>query len=232
MRNLYIVAISMLCVPLAAQGLNTDRPDQTESAWTVPHNALQIETGAALSSTGNNLTLNVLQNVWRYAPVPHLEARLVSGLHFSPNETKVPQSGFDDLEVGLKYQFVRGKTPMALLTHIILPTSDDDSRVGAFWKVLWAHDLGPYLNVGCNVGLEVLKGRSPQYNYSLSVSMNLTEKLGYYLEPFGTLGDIHAWDTGLTCLVSPNVQLDFSLGFSLMSSYNYFAFGCSWRIPH
>lgn len=232
MRILTGVAMVLFCLQLSAQELITDRPDQTESAWTVPLKALQIESGVSLHRADNKLTFQVLQNVWRYSPVSRLEVRLTSGLTIKAHEARITQTSFDNLEAGLKFQFTEGKVPLALLSHLILPTGTLDAQSGLFCKLLWSHHLGPYLNVGYNVGMEYARDQPLKYNYSLSLSTSLTSHLGYYLEPFGTFGELHAWDTGLTYLVTPNVQLDFSMGFSFSAAYNYYAFGCSWRIPH
>ncbi|MEZ4898579.1 MAG: transporter [Saprospiraceae bacterium] len=235
MRLLVSLFISAWWLPCSGQELSTDRPDQTESAWVVPLHCLQIESGIALNRSDHDLTWNILQNLWRYAPAERLEFRLVTGLSLASPENPGHRLGFDDLEVGLKYQFVQSRVPLAMLIHILLPTGNapfSSGQWGTSWKLAWSHALGDWVEVGYNTGVDLFPGLNPQYTYSLSIATALTPRTGFYLEPFGIWGRSPSWDTGLTFLVSPTVQLDFSLGFGFQQTANYYAMGCSWRLPH
>ena len=62
----------------------------------------------------------------------------------------------------------------------------------------------------------------------------MTEKLGFFMEPFGEIVDIKKFilnfDSGFTYLVKDNLQLDCSYGTGINSKMNFFSFGISWLI--
>jgi hypothetical protein len=75
----------------------------------------------------------------------------------------------------------------------------------------------------------------PAFNYTLNLSFPLGEKLGSFIENYGTVfyGDFdNKWDTGLSYLINDNFLLDMSVGYGKNDGVSsWFAdAGVSWRI--
>ena len=69
--------------------------------------------------------------------------------------------------------------------------------------------------------------------YTLSFGVRVSEKVGFYIEPYGEWTDFKAYlsnfDAGFTYLVKDNLQLDFSFGTGINYTMNYIAAGVSWN---
>ena len=84
------------------------------------------------------------------------------------------------------------------------------------------------------------KDTFPRGVYSISLGISAFEKTGFFIEYFGDTAlngqsrSANNFDSGLTHLIRPNVQLDFALGTGLSSeSLDWFlTTGVSFRLPH
>ena len=234
--------------------LITDRPDQTESAVVVPLKFLQIETGFLLENDNEGVrrykSYAYNSTLLRYGLFRNMELRL--GLEYLGDRIKIDGadytntiSGFGPLYTGFKIKITDeqgGKPDIAFLGAVILPFTADDSYKPAHsaTNMLFAfsHTLSDRFSLGYNLGTN-WDGENPvpNYFYSVSLGIGLTEKLGAYIEGYGTLPEEgkpqHLADAGFTYLILPNFQLDLSGGLGLSNAAdNFIGFGFTYRIPN
>lgn len=234
--------------------LVTDRPDQTESSSVVPLNSLQIETGFLVEKDETNLA-SLKSRTWnstllRYGFLPKLELRL--GLELLQQEVTVKNppdnltyKGFGPLYTGFKVKLAdeQGWRPeTAFLGGLILPfTANDDFKpayTAADMRLAFSHSLSPLFSLGYNLGVE-WDGESaiPGYFYSLALGIGITGKLSAFAESYGLIPEAgsseHLLDAGITYLLQPNLQLDFSAGFGLngAATDHFVSLGLSYRLP-
>jgi len=253
----YIVAIIFFTTTIysSAQEKNkelvTDRPDQTESAAIVPLHFLQIESGFLLETNKENglskKSFAYNSTLLRYGLLTNLELRL--GLEYLGNKTEfsgfnVNYSGLSPLYTGLKIKIIeeKGVVPeVAFLGALIFPfTAGEEykpSYTAADMRLAFAHTLTDRLSLGYNLGAE-WDGETaiPSWFYSASLGIGLTDKLGAFLESYGSLPEKgkaeHMADAGITYLILPNLQFDISGGIGIQNGPdNFIGFGLSYRLP-
>lgn len=240
MKKLILMACALACTPfLNAQQINTDRPDQTESSLVVPKNSFQIEAGIVTQHT-YGLQQDLLPSVlWRYGIHKDFELRLVTQFEsYDIKALMTKQSGLGDLQIGTKIQLYRkedAKTSIAFLSHVVLPTAKDaisNQKVGTINKLSIAHELSANTSIGYNIGYDYFGADRGNITYSVAYGISLSDKLGMYVEPFGSLENLNThvanFDTGFTYLVNDHFQLDISYGTGLNYRMNYFSTGFSW----
>lgn len=258
-----------LAAPLTAQEgaaaerpeLVTDRPDQTESAETVPRGFMQVETGWVFAREdaggGRVQTHQVPGTLVRIGALDWMEIRAGWGgyereeVGLGPAKAKVDGAG--DVEVGAKFILHRenGWRPQtAFLAGVSLPVGDDafpSERADPSFRFSLAHTLSDRFALGYNVGmawessLESTGDRDTlaNYLYTLALGIGVTERLGSFVEVFGEVGasadsaPAHSFDGGFTYLVRPNVQLDLSGGVGLSAAAEdwFLGAGISFRFP-
>lgn len=233
--------------------LITDRPDQTESSSIVPVGWLQIEVGFAMESETTNgvktEAITVPASLIRFGVSNNFELRLILE-HTSTSMTptageKISESGFNDIAIGGKFQFLQEKgwiPETALNLHLHLPA---DNNVGSpkvavpNFSFLFSHTLSDIFSCAYNLGME-WDGESAKgtFIYTGTVGVSITDKIGGYAEIYGdkhyastSLGA--AFDCGLTYLIMPNFQVDAEVGFPMNDNGAPFfvGFGAALRIP-
>lgn len=259
MRNILFVILALLMnQTILSQeehtSIVTDRPDQTESAVTVPHKSLQIESGftfgwdknegIAKKSLGYNATL------LRYGIHPRFEFRLGAAYAGFDKENEITGeetslSGFAPLVAGFKWNFLYGDGPvptMALLTVVDIPpiASKDYSDGNVIQKFLIAGswNLSKVFSFGFNFG-SVIDWNESDFTtlYTTSLGMSITSWMGAFVELYGFLpaGEYsdHRLDAGFIFPVRHNLQFDISggLGISKNSPDGFGSLGFAWRIP-
>lgn len=238
MRLLTLLCFCVFSMILSGQNIITDRPDQTESAYTVNKNQFQIETGSGIESVSdvNIWTLN--STLIRYGLTEKLELRLVSGLSMIKRQFS-DQKGFgiSDLELGLKYQIIDGPIAFAVLGHVITPNAT--SGFGSEYtrgdlRLAFSHDVTKRIGFGYNLGFNYSTEEDYALTYSYAIGFGLTDKIGLYVELYGDQVLLKEYLTfnynhGITYLISPDLQLDFSVGTGLSDKSNFYAIGVSWR---
>ncbi len=150
--------------------LITDRPDATESANTVPHKSLQVETGIYYVSfeENNHKFENIGYNttLLRYGLLENFEIRL--GWNFEENKTtiagqqaNISTTGFSPLLLGMKVAIAeeKGWLPnIGLLGHLYLPfTAAKEYRpetTGVDFRFAFGHSLGEKSSLSYNLGAE------------------------------------------------------------------------------
>jgi hypothetical protein len=214
--------------------LVTDRPDAAESSETVGKNRFQMEAGFGVTqekSAGATARSYGFPTLLRYGIVDPLEARIEGEIaNFQTATGQATQRGFTDFAVGLKGHFVdnSGAVPsFGALVHLGLPTGNDDfssNGVEPSGKVLADWELPGGFELGTNVGMDVpvrdaVGDKFARLLYAAAIGRNIPgtgERLRMFVEGQGSVAlkkgktDEHTFDTGLSLLLTRNVQLDLS----------------------
>ena len=244
------VALSQDSLP----SIITDRPDWTESSFTVPHKTFQIESGFTFTwdkqdgvetrDLGYNSTL------LRYGLLSRLELRL--GVAFAGTEIeneitgeKQNMQGLVPLIVGIKWNFLHGNGPipnMAFLANVSIPplASNDFNDLNVMSRYLFAGSwqLSKVFSLGFNFG-SLVDWKQSDFTtlYTSSLGISIMPWLGAFVELYGFLpaGEYsdHRFDAGLVFPVKHNLQFDISggMGISKNSPDGFASFGFAWRIP-
>ncbi len=236
----------------------TDRPDQTESAVTVPRGFFQFELGASIEHvTSFNSPIGKYRLyshsypslLIRYGVTKSIELRLASEYQqeelSNPADPEPNITGFSPLTIGSKIQLFteKGTRPdAAFIFHLNIPFDTDgpfQSRyIGTDFRFAVAHSLSERFSLSYNLGGE-WSGDSPQATgiYTLTLGMSLSNKISAFAESYGflTQGEApdHRLDGGFTYLITKNVQADISGGIGITDSSPDFFIGggISFRLP-
>lgn len=246
-RILFIGVVLFFAISMKAQ-MVTDRPDQTESSAVVGKGVLQVETGFTYETTdldnGDRAVGIALPNaLWRLGISDRFELRVVTQPEVSNYEAvgfgTQRDFGLADLELGFKVNLLepkKGNTEIGFLAHLVVPTGTDgisNEVPGVISKLAVTHTFGESHSVGYNLGYDYVN-EVHQLFYSLAWGVGLSEKVGVYLEVYGTYNEADRlgvnFDTGFTYLINQNVQLDYSFGLGLAERMNYHSIGCSFRL--
>jgi len=241
--------------------LVTDRPDQTESAASVPAGFAQLELGVTYGregGTGDPSSLDLGGALARVGLGHGLEARLGhAGWTSLRAAGETVTSGWGDAEVGLKLAgtLADARTSLGLLGSLSVPVGEDElssGRSDPSVRLLVARELSGSLSLGANLGLAWETVPAPgdagdpdavrtelEMPYSAVLGIGASDRLGLFVELFGAFGlrddrpAAHALDGGLTVLLRDGLQLDASAGVGLDDDARewFVASGLSVRIP-
>jgi hypothetical protein len=238
------------------EAIITDRPDQTESPNTVDPGVLQVEAGGFYTSFEKTFDDETVKEeiygynttLLRYGILDNLELRL--GWNFEELRTTVNgtelmniTSGFSPLLAGMKVNITQenGWVPtIGLVGHLYLPVSAGadykPETTGVDFRFSFDHTLSEKSGLAYNIGAQ-WGDDSPEaaYVYTLVYGYSITDCLGFYAELYGNFPENnsahHFWDAGITYLVSPNFQLDATVGSSITTGQDLLlAAGFSYRI--
>lgn len=212
--------------------LTTDRPDATESPFTVDVGHVQLEMDLVAHSRdregGDEIRATSVGVVnIRYGVSPRMELGV-----FVPSWTRQTErsggggwsarSGFGDLVARAKFNAWGndgGPSACGVIVDITLPTADaglgQDKAQGAVILPL-SFDLGGGWGFGAMTGVEFRRdagasGYRAVVISTATVSREITEKLGAFVELTSEAGDgshVATCNTGLTFQVDSNLQLD------------------------
>lgn len=249
--------------------LATDRPDKTESPYTVDPGHVQVETelfrfaredrstadgpltreewavGTTLVKLGLLPALDAGVGIEPYQQVR--ESAPAEGADF-PGRRVTRQEGFGPLSLRLKWNLWGndgGRSALALLTEVGLPSAQDDLDSGAAEPALFlpfALDLGRGFELGVQtgfVGAGDADGRGHHFEAvnSVTLGVDLGRRWSGHLEFWSQVdaSDPAAWqgtfDFGLNFLVSDHLKLDAGVNLGLTDSapdWEPFV-GLSWR---
>ncbi len=239
--------------------LITDRPDQTESPFTLKAGYIQWETGFLYtknsifvpSLTGPNAMRADLEgftyntSLFRFGLTDKIELRLIQEIgrgrlgDFKSDIEALPTL------IGTKIHIAHGeglKPQIAFLGHIGGPIlSDVQSGTQADFRFNFESSLSNNLVLGYNIGGKLENDlKSFTALYTLVFGYNVTPKLYAFAELYGFFPENeradHQVDFGLAYLVSPNFQLDIYTGTgvtreNIATPDTILGFGFSLRIP-
>ncbi|MGS2725594.1 transporter [Psychroserpens sp. BH13MA-6] len=237
-----------------SEPLVTDRPDATEASSTVGKGVLQFESGGLYESFEDSAvqiesyTYNT--TLVRYGILDNVELRV--GWDFVEGVTKVNGAKLDDVTSGLSplllgvkvdiTEEANGVPEIALIGHVFpLFTASNDFRpetTGVDFRLSLSHTLNERSSLGYNLGAQ-WGNDSPEAAaiYSVSYGYKLSDNFGIYAELYGDLPEDsaanHYWDSGLTYLISNDLQLDAYVGTSFTEGQDILmGLGASYRVAN
>lgn len=208
-----------------------DRPDKTESPYTVDAGRIQIETdlvGYTYDSRDGAATraLDVLPFNLKIGLTNGTDLQIGYGAYVrTGGGIRDRETGFGDLTLRVKQNIWGndgGQTAFAVMPFVKLPTntfSDLNDDVEGGLIVPLAIDLGRGVGLGLMTEVDFLRaegrrGYEPTFVNSAALGFDLAEKWGVYAEAFVEHSAEHGAETvvtlngGVTYAVNDNLQLD------------------------
>lgn len=228
--------------PARLRDLATDRPDQTESPYTVDAGHWQVEMDVA------NLTLDdtdgVRTRAWsvaatnlKFGLTPRLDVQLLFEpyVHVRVEDriTGATQSarGLGDVTTRLKFNFWgndSGPTALAIMPFVKWPLSASEIRNGETEGGVilpFAVDLGQGWGLGAMTEVDFVSdganGHDFEWINTVVVGRDFTDRWGGYLEFVAVTGDAPGFrwqgqvDCGFTYALTESAQLDFGCNFGI-----------------
>lgn len=224
--------------------LTTDRPDQTESPYTVDAGWWQLEMdlvaytrdhdksgggevdASAFSFANLNLKIGLTSNIDLQTIIATYTR---SRVHDRGSGAGASSSGFGDVTSRLKINFWGndgGDSAFGLMPFVKWPTNQHglgNNSVEGGLIIPYAHALPGGWDMGTMVELDLVRtkaddGYTTDWVYSLTLGHEITGKLGGYIELATTFthgADLASFDCGLTYGASKHVQFDLGANIGL-----------------
>ena len=220
--------------------INTERPSFSSSPFALPVGYWQIEAGYQLTRNGGAESLrdHTLPNaLLRFGLLEKFELQLNWSGYTWKKSGGTESNGFQDASIGLKWQLgdSNSSVPIGLFASVSLPigdqafSSDDyDPKIGVFWSHSGSLDW-----FGTATVLD--SGDNYQIDNAVGFNFSLAERQGVYLEYHGSYpegqGPAHNLNSGMTWLVSNDLQLDVNggVGLNKRASDFFVGVGISYR---
>ena len=214
-----------------SRSMSTDRPDTTESAFTVPTGMFQVEMSFLdfERDAGGGLRTEALS--WGQMNVKagladDMDFQLVFDLYQEERTVSkgatTTLSGFGDVTVRLKKNLWgndEGRTAMALMPYLRIPTGTELSSDA--WQggliLPFALEINERASFGLMAQMDLVHddetaGTDVQWLASATVGVALTERWGGFLELVGSSGEdtdfMATFNSGLTFAVTETMVLD------------------------
>lgn len=235
--NLSFLSLLIAFSPLAAvepapREMSTDRPDTTESPYSVPAGMFQIEASFFDYSRDANKGIGSADQ-WIYGQINFKigithdsDLQVIVNSHAIAGESERGDStrttGFGDITVRYKQNLWgndSGTTAFALMPYLTIPTHtdvSDEAWAGGLIMPL-SISLSDRVSLGLMGEVDLVpdaetNGYDLEWLHSATLGISLTEKFGMYLELVGIAGqdaDYQAlFDTGLTFAVTGSLVFD------------------------
>lgn len=224
--------------------MSTDRPDKTESAYTVDAGHFQMEADLITWTRDREHgvaydALDVATMNLKFGLTPSIDFQVVvaSYHHERTRAGKVRSTdeGFGDLTLRTKFNVWGndgGRTALAVMPFVTLPTASGDFGVPdaeAGIIIPLAVELAEGWALGLMTELDVVNdedgsGHTVHVVNSITVGHDLTEKLGMYVEFFSEIPTENSseWigtvDVGFTYALTENVRLDAGVNIGVTDS--------------
>jgi hypothetical protein len=209
----------------------TDRPDFTESAFTVAKGYTQLEIGATSSRESGERGLAFGETLVRAGVASGVEVRVSPGSYLVEGTGSARVEGFEDAGVSMKLGVHEGPgTPgrieptLALLVGTSLPTGAQafrGPRALPLVKLIAAWSLTDRLALGSNVNwasAEAAGTSGHTWSGSASFGYAFSGRVGGFAEYYAIGDQLGAWqrrsyvDGGLTYLLREGFQVDLRFG--------------------
>jgi hypothetical protein len=227
----------------------------------VPGGFVQLELGSLLAAADTDIdeteTLTIAPALVRIGVAPRVEARVGFAGWVRTSVTRMgatsSESGIGSLDLGLKYQVAEGggyAPAVALLGKVIVPIGTEGiraERADPAVRIAVSHVLSERVGLGYNVGVEALSADRGDGTlategaaaYTVALGITLVERLGVFVEGFGSVGltdgvsAAHLLDAGFTVQLLDTVQLDASGGVRYAGDADdrFVGLGVSVRVP-
>lgn len=224
--------------------IQADRPDQTESPYTVPARHLQIESGISYEKEGEGYVVSHPSTLIKWGMAKSFELGLVAEI-ITVKENEGSSRGLTPLTIRFRKNLVKEKGIIPITSfigYLTFPTLSSKKFRSTFYapafRFTMEHTLSTKVSLGYNLGAEWDGEKTiPTYIYTLTTGIDLTSKMGSFVEVYGYLNkDLpadHRFDCGLTYLIKKNVLFDMSGGISLTERNSYYVgTGFSFRLKN
>ena len=228
--------------------IETDRPDQTETAVLIDKNMLQAEVGFNKENANDeNYILVHPTALFKYGLSKRVELRLETNyvtehIQLIPNPKETTY--FEPLILGGKIALFEEKgwrPKTTFIGGVSLPFTGSrtarTTNAAPGFRFTMQHSLSETIGLGYNLGGEWDGETSvPEWIYTFAPGFNIGERWYAYVEAFGSIkkgeSPDHNVDGGFAYFISNNFKIDLSggVGLSENSLKNYVALGFSFRI--
>jgi hypothetical protein len=231
-----------------ADPIDTDRPDQTESAFTVPKYYFQAELGFNIEKDHHLSTIVHPTALWKYGLGKRIELRLITQVNTIERPMLIPAgndfiTGILPVEAGAKislWEEKKGLPKTSLIFHVAMPKVASKKFQSGKWapnfRLTMQNSLSDKVALGYNLGAEWDgESNTPYWIYTFAPGFNIGEKWYAYIEAFGAFRKHepaqNSLDGGLAYYVSNNVKFDISAGVGISEAApdHYIALGFSFR---
>ena len=228
----------------------TDRPDKTESAYTVDAGHFQVEMDLlaytsdrskharleGLALAASNLKIGVLNNLDLQLII---ETYNLERTRDRATGESSRSSSFGDLTLRSKINLWGndgGPSALSVMPFVKLPTAGDDFGNGAVEGGVifpFAMELPAEWGLGAQIEIDQLRNASgsnyhQEFSHTIAVSHDLVEKLGFYVELFNSVSNephsawIATFDFGFTYAVTRDIQFDAGMNIGLTDAADDF----------
>jgi hypothetical protein len=233
--------------------MQTDRPDVTESAYTVDAGHFQVETDLFKNIRNKEDGVLNVSNVYNHA---NLKLGITNTADFQvvvesliqnvkTDNIRTNSTGFGDVTLRVKQNLWGndgGKTALSMMPYVNLPTSEFSESGVAEPGIVFplAVELKNGWGFGTQVAVDLLKNKAdknyhPEALYSATLSHSLSSALDFFVESYTTynfkdkIAQISG-NGGLVYSITDNFKLDagFNVGITKATDKVYFA-GLSFR---
>jgi hypothetical protein len=227
-----LITLSHLQASDPVREMSTDRPDTTESPYSVPAGMFQIEASFFDYSRDSNSGFSS-SDQWIYGQInfkmgvgKDSDLQVIVNSHAVAGESERGDStrtnGFGDVTVRFKQNLWgndSGTTALALMPYVTIPTHtqvSDEAWAGGLIVPL-AISLTDRISLGLMIEADLVpdadtNGYDLEWVHSATLGLSLTDQLSLYLELVGIAGqdaDYQAlFDTGLTFAVTESLVID------------------------
>lgn len=256
-RILVSLFFGCICYSAFAQNsevIRTSRPGQAFVPFTTGKNVFQVQTGITsggfedddLDQSGDNIDYIA---AFRYSVLENFEIR--SSFRLRRDEIEITETnavntvelgGLSFWNVGVRYNIIEGtgfQPSFGFQTEVALNVVDEDyntEEIAPSFMLMHSQALSETFTLTTNWGVAWNgNDNDPAGLYVINVAFPITDKLGGFIENYGTLvgGDLDArWDTGLGYLINNDFQLDISGGLGRNQGLTdwFIDAGISWRV--
>lgn len=231
------------------QRIDTDRPDQTESAFLVPAKWMQFEMGFNKQGAKNREPQEFLLPTLlsKYSFNKDVELRLITtiqSLEYKIGSNSKPwETGFQPVQIGAKVRIAeeQGMLPKtSLIFHFAIPTIASDvfraNKVAPNFRFTMQNSITDNMAIGYNVGAEWDGfSNTPIWIYTFAPGFNIGKRWYGYVEAFGFIAKDetprHSVDGGIAWYANSDLKIDFSggAGISQAAPPWYASIGASFR---
>ena len=228
--------------------IDTDRPDQTESAVLVPRKWLQFESGIGKQQNKpGDIGFQHPTLLSKYGLNKRIEFRLITTLatnHFyDGSQTRQRESGLEPVELGAKIALWEEKKLLpktSLIFHFAIPKLASKKfradKLAPNFRFTMQNSITDAIAIGYNLGAE-WDGYNDEatWIYTFAPGFSIGKKWYGYVEAFGFISRLrepeHSLDAGIAWYATPDLKLDLSSGFGISNAAPdwYVAFGWSVR---
>lgn len=224
--------------------LSTDRPDTTESPYTVDAGHIQIELDFFRFSTDQRkgvkeeelalLPINFKIGLSNSIDLQVIPESYVVHRSKPKNSDSTTRSGFGDTSVRLKYNFFgndAGDSALAIMPYLTIPTARNHlgaDRLEGGLILPFGYSLAENLGLGLMVEWDYVNQEYSKYRSefltSATLGYDITSTFGSYVEMVAILSDKSSFEDmyylnlGTTYALSDNLQLDAGVNFGLTAA--------------